>query len=188
MEVKIRGLDSFTKDILEKLFYDDSEYNCDEKFLLAIQKCNKGEIDKIESKPIEVINFKYKIAFEHDSTVQYASMRCWLKLYMDDGEGYKCIYTDKKPSYININWKGEKIIEIRLKPFLRKCLTIMFKCEHTAYRTIISLDFFCDWVMQYLFKKHDAIDLATFLFQKIQEKNMDAFNYCLENSKNIARI
>ena len=187
MDVTIKGLEP-AKDILEKLFYDYSEFNSDGKFLSALQECNTGEIDKIESKPIEVMNLKYKIVFEHVPSAQYGSMHCWLKLYLDNGEGYNCIYVDTKPNYITTNWKGEKIIEIRLKTFFRKCLTIMFKYEHIAYRTIISLDFFCDWVMQYLFEKPDAIDLASFLFQKVQEKNTDAFTYCLENSKNIVSI
>ena len=189
MNVTIRGLDS-AKDILERLFYNQPEFSCPGKFLSALQKCNAGEIDKIESSPIEVKNLKYKIVFEHVYSIKYGSMRCWLKLYLDNGngEGYKCIYVDTKPNHITTNWKGEKIIEIRLKTFFRKCLTIMFKYEHIAYRTIISLDFFCDWTMQYLFGKHDAIDLADFLFQKVQEKNVEAFNYCLENSNNIAHI
>ena len=187
MNVTIRGLES-AKEILERLFYNHSEISCPGKFLSALQKCNAGEIDKIESSPIEVKNLKYKIVFEYDPSAQYPSMRYWLKLYLDNGEGYKCIYEDTRPNPIVTNWKGEKTIEIRLKPFFRKCLTIMFKYEHIAYRTIISLDFFCDWVMQYLFEKHDAIDLADFLFQKVQEKNIQAFNYCLENSKNIASI
>ena len=182
----IKGLDT-AKDILKKLFYDYSEFDCDEKFLSALQKCNKGEIDKIESRPIEVLNSKYKIVFEHVH-YKYGSMCCWLKLYLDNGEGYNCIYVDTKPNYINTNWKVEMIIDIRLKTFFRKCLKIIFKHEYIAYRTIIGLDFFCDWTMQYLFEKHDAIDLADFLFQKVQEKNIQAFNYCLENSKNVISL
>lgn len=185
MDVTVQGMEK-AKPVLEKLFYGYSGFNSESGFLDALEKCTTGEIDKIESKPIKVINRKFKIIFEHcDPKHHYPSLACVLKLYLDEGEGYnRCIHVDSKANYVNKNWRGELVIETRLGQFFRKCLTIIFEHEHKAYRTIIDLDHFCDWTMEYLFEKND-LDLAGFLQQKVQDMNVAAFNYCLEHSPNI---
>lgn len=174
--------------LIDKLFFKSGVMTLND-FCRQLSECNKGTLKQIVSKPIKVSNRVYYIIFEHEESI-YKTMCCRLKLYFLKNGEPELVYTDIKPSYIrlkaSVNGYGTQVIgEIRLNIFFRKCLSIIFGPEHTAFRTIMTLDLFCKWTEEFLFNDVDAPDLATYLYQRVNAKNVEAFNYCLENSPNI---